>query len=121
MKNSDIYCDQILSGALDVDIIEESANVLVFRHTQPYWETHLVVIPKKHIESLATITAQELPILNELLTSAARICARQLNTVGGCRLSTNVGSYQTSKHLHFYIHAGARLRNEDGIPAGDDH
>ena len=40
---------------------------------------------------------------------------------GGCRLSTNVGNYQSSKYLYFYIRAGVRLRNEDGSSVNDDH
>ena len=35
---------------------------------------------------------------------------------GGCRLSTNSGEYQTTKHLHFYVHHGPRLRDEHGTP-----
>ena len=35
---------------------------------------------------------------------------------GGCRVSSNVGNYQTTKHLHWYVHSGNRIRHEDGSP-----
>jgi histidine triad (HIT) family protein len=33
---------------------------------------------------------------------------------GGCRVSSNVGEYQSTKHLHWYVHYGERLRTEAG-------
>ena len=48
----DIYCEQIIPGKLPVDIIFETDKVMAFHHTKPYWERHVVIIPKAHIESL---------------------------------------------------------------------
>jgi histidine triad (HIT) family protein len=114
MNQSDIYCEKILSGKLPVKVIRETETFLAFEHTNPFWATHIVVIPKVHIESLAKITVEQLPIVQELMEVASEICSDLEQTLGGCRLSTNVGSYQTSKHLHFYIHSGERLRPDDG-------
>jgi histidine triad (HIT) family protein len=121
MRRSDIYCDEIIPGKLPVKILTETDNVLAFEHTHPYWTTHIVVIPKKHIESLGHVDKNDFEILNETIKVASDICKSLESRYGGCRLSTNVGSYQSSKHLHFYIHAGPRLRNEDGTPVDSDH
>jgi histidine triad (HIT) family protein len=121
MSQSDIYCDQIIPGKLVVRILVETPNVLAFEHSNPYWKTHIVVIPKKHLESLAHIQESDLPILNETIRVASDVCKKLETELGGCRLSTNVGSYQSSKHLHFYIHAGPRLRNEDGSLVDSTH
>lgn len=114
MSTSDIYCEQILKGTLPVTVIKETEHVLAFEHTHPYWEAHLVIIPKTHIESLSKIAPEHSEILRELYAVASESCVGLEAQFGGCRLSTNIGSYQSSKHLHFYAHAGHRPRNEDG-------
>jgi histidine triad (HIT) family protein len=112
----DFYCDQVLSGKMPVQKLVETEQVLAFRHTHPYWPIHIVVIPKRHIGSLATMESVDVPLVNEMLQVAAELCRQVTAEHGGCRLSTNCGDYQSTKHLHFYIHHGARLRNEDGSP-----
>lgn len=110
----DFYCEQVLSGRTPVESVVETDNVLAFHHTQPYWPVHVVVIPKRHIASLASFDPVDLPTIQEMLAIAADLCGKITAEHGGCRLSTNSGDYQTTKHLHFYIHHGARLRDEHG-------
>lgn len=112
----DFYCDEILSGKTKVARVAETANVLAFHHTQPYWGLHIVIIPKRHIPSLAEFEPADLPVIQEMFAMAAELCASVTEEYGGCRLSTNCGDYQTTKHLHFYIHNGLRLRDESGVP-----
>ncbi len=110
----DFYCREILSGKTIVPFLIETQSVIAFRHTQPYWEQHIVVIPKKHIESLSQLEETDWDIANELLKAIQKISQLLEKEFGGCRVCTNIGDYQDSKHLHFYIHSGKRLRNEDG-------
>ncbi|MGC4015952.1 MAG: HIT domain-containing protein [Luteolibacter sp.] len=112
----DFYCEQVLSGKLGIKPILETEHVFAFHHTNPYWPVHVVVIPKRHIGSLASLSATDVPIVNEMLAVAAELCWKLTEEYGGCRLSTNCGDHQTTKHLHFYIHSGARLRDEHGNP-----
>ena len=114
MQTMDFYCDQVLNGKLPVQKVMETEHVLAFHHTQPYWPVHLVIVPKKHIGSLATVEPDDMPMVQEMLRVATDLCRQVTGEHGGCRLSTNSGDYQSTKHLHFYIHQGARLRNEDG-------
>lgn len=112
----DFYCDQVLTGQTAVRRIVETPEVLAFHHTQPYWPVHIVIIPKRHIASLAALEPGDLPVVLEMLTLAADLCRELTARQGGCRLSTNSGDYQTTKHLHFYLHHGPRLRDEHGTP-----
>lgn len=108
----DIYCQQIIPGKLKVDIIFETDHVMAFHHTNPYWEHHVVIIPKAHIESLSSYpnTAE----LNQDVFAAIRVVTSMFEAnYGGCRVSSNVGDYQTSKHLHWYVHQGERLIDEN--------
>jgi len=109
----DIYCEQIIPGKLEVEIVFETNNVMAFHHTKPYWEHHVVIIPKAHIESLSNYPNNT--DLNNDFFQAIRFVTKMFeNKYGGCRISSNVGNYQTSKHLHWYVHHGERLRDEGG-------
>ena len=63
----DWYCKNIIQGALDVEKVYESDLIVAFEHTKPFWEHHVVVIPKKHIESLADPDAADPILVEELM------------------------------------------------------
>jgi histidine triad (HIT) family protein len=106
----DFYCDEVLSGKTAVEKVYETANVLAYFHTRPYYEHHIVVIPKKHIPSLIAIPAEDEPILAELLAAVRTVAAQVTAEKGACRVITNLGKYQDSKHLHFHVAYGAVIR-----------
>ena len=106
----DFYCDEVLSGRTQVDHLRETANVLAYHHTRPYWPVHIVVIPKKHISSLLTIEAADASLLLELIEVIREVAAEVVASQGACRVLTNLGNYQDSKHLHWHVSAGAPLK-----------
>lgn len=109
---SDIYCDQIIPGKLEVEIVFETDLVMAFHHTAPYFEEHIVIIPKMHIESLTHYSGSS--ALNADFFEAIRFVTQMLEKKhGACRISSNVGDYQSSKHLHWYVHYGKRIRPEN--------
>jgi histidine triad (HIT) family protein len=107
---TDIYCDIILKGEITLRKEYESENVLAFHHTNPFWTTHVVIVPKKHIDSLTSFTKEEEPILTEMMEVIRELADKVVKETGAARVVTNLGDYQTSKHLHFYIHSGEDLR-----------
>ena len=111
---SDFYCDQVLSGDLEVSVVFETELVLAFHHTQPYFERHIVIIPKQHIESLTSPEAIDTELSRDFIIAIKHVTSMIEKDNGGCRVSSNIGNYQTTKHLHWYVHSGERLRNEDG-------
>lgn len=104
---SDFYCEEVFSGKTLVDKVFETDNVLAFHHTRPFWETHIVVAPKLHVDSLLTV---ENDLLIELMDVARRVATIVLTEKGAVRVLTNLGEYQDSKHLHFHVNAGDQLR-----------
>lgn len=108
--DSDFYCEKILSGRLKVPVHYENDQLLAFHHTNPIWEGHLVLLPKRHVESLLTLEEADDELFLELMRVARRIAAEFIASYGGCRVYTNLGDYQTDKHLHWHIGAGAQLR-----------
>jgi histidine triad (HIT) family protein len=111
----DFYCKQVLSGKTAVKKVLETENVLAYHHTRPFWEVHIVVIPKAHIGSLLTINDNDL--LLELLDAVKQVAAKVVEEKGAARVLTNLGDYQDSKHLHFHVNSGDPLRTTGGSPA----
>jgi histidine triad (HIT) family protein len=106
LMSDDFYCDEVLSGETPVNIVRETDNVLAYHHTRPFWPVHIVVIPKRHVSSLLTLEENDTPLLIELL-SVVRDVAREVNELhGACRILTNLGRYQDSKHLHWHVNSG---------------
>jgi len=109
----DFYCENVLSGKIEVQCVRETDTVLAFHHTRPFWETHIVVIPKRHIPSL--LTEGEDAILLEMFAIIREIAADVVAARGAARVLTNLGDYQESKHLHFHVYSGDRLRPDNAI------
>jgi histidine triad (HIT) family protein len=106
----DFYCEQVLSGKTPVEKILETDNVLAFYHTRPFWETHVVVIPKKHVASLLALEKTDENLFLELFETIREVAAGVVRERGAARVLTNLGKYQDSKHLHFHIYSGDRIR-----------
>ena len=104
----DFYCDEVFSGKTPVEKVRETDNVLAYHHTRPFWETHIVVVPKTHVDSLLTV---ENDLLIELINVAKSVAAQVLDEKGAAGVLTNLGDYQDSKHLHFHVYSGERLES----------
>jgi histidine triad (HIT) family protein len=106
----DFYCDEVLSGRTPVQKVLETESVLAFHHTRPFYPVHIVVIPKHHIASLLSLEDEDDKLLLELLEVIRQVAARIVGEHGACRVITNLGEYQDSKHLHWHVAAGQPLK-----------
>jgi len=106
---NDFYCDEVLSGRTAVQRVLETENVLAFHHTRPFYPVHIVVIPKHHIASLLTLGDEDDELLLELFDVIRQVASRVVGEHGACRVITNLGEYQDSKHLHWHVAAGQPL------------
>ena len=107
---SDFYCDEALSGRTPIKRVLETDNVLAFHHTRPYWPVHIVVIPKRHVDSLLPLGEEDDGLLSELFSVIRKVAADVVEKHGACRVLTNLGEYQDSKHLHWHVASGDPLR-----------
>jgi histidine triad (HIT) family protein len=109
---SDFYCDVAIPdpGALDVVHLDE--RVLAFHHTRPFWQVHLVVVPRRHIASLTAAGPEDAEDLRALLAVVQRLAREVEQRHGAAAVLTNLGAYQDSKHLHVHVRAGAPLHQE---------
>jgi histidine triad (HIT) family protein len=109
--SDDFYCDEVLSGRTAVVKVVETDHVLAFHHTRPFYPVHIVVIPKRHIQSLLSLEPEDDALLLELISIVRQIAAGIVDEHGACRVLTNLGAYQDSKHLHWHLAFGSPLRN----------
>ncbi|GAA5148495.1 HIT domain-containing protein [Nocardioides marinquilinus] len=106
---TDFYCDIAVPHPERLDVVHEDERVLAFHHTRPFWAVHVVVVPKRHLASLTTLTDDDADDVRALL-SVVQTVARQVETEhGAAAVLTNLGAYQDSKHLHVHVHSGDRL------------
>lgn len=108
---SDFYCDVAIPQAPELTVVHDDDQVLAFHHTKPHWETHVVVVPKRHIASLTSATAADAPALRELFGVVQKIARQVEEREGAAAVLTNLGAYQDSKHLHIHIHSGPRTHS----------
>ncbi|MFI8684862.1 HIT domain-containing protein [Rossellomorea sp. NPDC077527] len=107
---SDFYCDEVLSGRTEVEEVMETDNVLAYHHTRPFYPVHIVAIPKEHIPSLLTLDEEDDELLLELMGVIKKVARDVTKEHGACKVITNMGEYQDSKHLHWHIVSGKALR-----------
>ncbi|MGH3332937.1 MAG: HIT family protein [Nocardioidaceae bacterium] len=102
----DFYCDVALPNAADLDVVHDGVGVLAYHHTRPFWEVHIVVVPKRHIASLTDPVGADDALVRELLTVVKDVATTVEAEYGAARVLTNVGAYQDSKHLHIHVSSG---------------
>ena len=104
-----LFC-AISSGEIPSERVYEDENVFAFRDIAPQAPTHILVVPKEHIASVAEITPENSHIAAKCLEAAAKIAISE-GLSGGFRVISNSGadSGQTVFHLHFHILAGRPL------------
>lgn len=103
------YRDRVLSGKEHVERVFENEHVLAFKHTNPSYPVHFVVIPKEEIDSILDLPL-DCSLLVELVTAIKSVVNQIMETHGKCRVVTNVGKYQDSKHLHWHIISGKQYK-----------
>ena len=104
-----LFC-KIGAREIEADIVHESDHVVAFRDINPQAPTHILLIPKDHIESIDAVSGSHAKLLVEMVESARHL-AKAEGLDGGWRLVTNVGpdAGQSVQHLHFHLLGGRRF------------
>jgi histidine triad (HIT) family protein len=104
-----IFC-KIASGAIPAPRLYEDDDVLAFADLNPQAPTHVLVIPKQHLKSLAETEAGHSELLGKLLHAATAVARRQ-GLDKGYRVVINTGEDggQTVSHLHLHVLGGRAM------------
>ena len=107
-----IFC-KIIAGDIPSTKVYEDELVYAFRDINPQAPTHILVIPKAHIESVNAISADNSAVVARIFEVIPQI-AREEGLENGYRIVSNCGddAGQTVHHLHFHILGGKKLALE---------
>ena len=101
---------KIINGEIPADIVYEDELCLAFRDVSPQAPTHVLLIPRKPVESLDSFSDEDKELAGHLLLTVPKV-AKQLGLSDGYRTVINTGNEggQTVFHLHIHILGGRNL------------
>ena len=108
-----IFC-KIIKGEIPSTKVYEDEEILAFNDVNPAAPIHILVVPKKHIESLAHLEKEDEALVGKIYGVINKIAEEQGFKDEGFRVIVNCGKNggQEVMHLHFHILAGKKLREK---------
>jgi histidine triad (HIT) family protein len=103
MANRDWYCEDVLSGKLEVKKVWEDERVLAFHHPQPQAEIHVVVIPKQHVPSILDPLALDGALLSSMVRAVQESAMKLGLDKAGFYMRTNAAAPGVTPHMHWHI------------------
>lgn len=105
-----IFC-KIANHEVNSRIVFENERVVAFHDLFPAAPTHLLIIPKRHYDTLNDVPASEAAILGELMTTAVQLARDNDLADDGYRvvMNCNQNGGQSVYHIHLHLLAGRRL------------
>ncbi len=105
-----VFC-RIVAGEISADIVYQDKALVAFRDIHPQAPTHILIVPKSHIASLADITAKHQALMGRIILLARDLAEKEGISDGGYRLSVSTGADggQLVPHVHFHLLGGRKL------------
>ena len=99
-----VFC-KIINGEIPSKIIYEDEELIAFDDLDPQAPIHFLVIPKKHIESTASLEEADSYLIGKIFLAIKKIAEEKGISESGYRIVNNIGEDggQTVKHLHFHV------------------
>lgn len=105
-----LFC-KILKKEIPANVVYEDDIIIAFKDVKPIAPIHILIIPKKHISSLADIKIEDVDLIGKLMLTAKKI-AEDLNIAQkGYKLVMRVGKDggQEIGHIHLHLLGGTKL------------
>jgi histidine triad (HIT) family protein len=111
MSETDCLFCRIAANEIPADFVEQDSRSFVIRDINPQAPTHLLVIPREHIESLDDASQKDEALLGHLLRMAARVANAAGLEEDGYRtvINTGAGAGQSVFHVHLHVIGGRPL------------
>jgi histidine triad (HIT) family protein len=109
MSSACVFC-RIVARESEADIEYEDDLVMAFRDLYPKAPVHLLIIPKRHLESIASLEPADEAVIGRCVRVARLLAERAGYGERGYRMTCNTGPEggQVVYHLHFHLTAGRR-------------
>lgn len=98
-----------LSKLLPISRIKDSDKVLAFWHPKPFWEKHILIVPKKPIKNLISLDENDYQYIQEVYKVAKEIVKEFGWDKTGYTILTNGGNRQEVNQIHFHLNSGKQL------------
>ena len=103
-----LFC-RIITGEIPGEFVHQDDQCAVIRDINPQAPTHVLVIPREHIESLDDASQKEESLLGHLLRVGARVANEQQHDSYRTVINTGGGAGQSVFHLHVHVLAGRAM------------
>jgi histidine triad (HIT) family protein len=100
--NDCIFC-KIVRGEVPANKVYEDMEILAFHDIRPQAPVHFMLIPKKHIDSLANVGSEDAGMLGRLFVLSGRL-ARENGSPDGYRTIVNTGRIGRQEVMHLHVH-----------------
>lgn len=97
------------SGLLPIKRVRETDKVLAFWHPRPFWEKHILLVPKKAIKNLVSLKDEDYTYISEVYKVAKEIVEELGWDKTGYTILANGGSRQEVNQVHFHLSSGKEL------------
>jgi histidine triad (HIT) family protein len=113
MSTPDPHCAfcRVIAGELHSTQVYSDESVVAFRDTNPQAPIHVLVVPRRHVESIALLGHEDGALLASMFSVANQVAREQGIADTGYRLVINHGAQagQTVHHLHLHLLGGRRM------------
>lgn len=105
-----LFC-KIVARTIPVALVYEDDLVVAFDDINPQAPTHTLVIPRKHVASIAELQDSDVGLLGRLMMAGNKIATQKGIADGGYRFVVNTGLHggQSVFHLHLHVLGGRHL------------
>jgi histidine triad (HIT) family protein len=102
-----LFC-KVLEKKIPANVIYEDEHALAFRDIRPMAPTHVLVIPKRHINAIHDLADADVTIIGRLMLAAKNVARQEGLEAGGYRLVINDGDAagQSVHHIHVHVLGG---------------
>jgi len=107
-----VFC-QIVRKEIPAEVIFENEEMIAFKDIKPSAPIHILVIPKKHIKSLAELSEEDQDLLGRMLYQLKEIAKKFEISERGYKTVINTGKEggQIVEHLHIHLLGGGELKH----------
>src|SRR5260370_11975425 len=116
MTETDCLFCKILAGTAAADVVYQDNRCVVIRDVNPQAPTHVLVIPREHLDSLDDASQKDESLLGHLLRVGARVANDEGHAESGYRavINNGGGAGQSVFHLHVHVLPGRTMHSPPG-------
>lgn len=112
-----LFC-KIANKEEDADIIYEDDKVIAFENIRPLAPVHVLIIPKRHIETVNNINKKDTELIGHIWNVIPKVAEKKQVKDAGYKVAVNVGKGggQEIFHLHYHLLGGWKSAEERDLP-----